>query len=134
MLERIIGFVQAVVEIIVDILNHLISLFGDIVDWFKKKYKALRKYTVYIITTIRLKQILSAGGDKTKGLIDAFTNAPVVNVGIYDSDDEKFKNGVVEVVQDNETGNIEDFRLIGGPGIASDLRDAMKGVNEIKLA
>ena len=134
MLENIIGFVQAVVKIIVDILNHLISLFGDIVDWFKKKYKALRKYTVYIITAIKLKKILSSSGTKTKKLSEALTNAKTITIpGLY-GDEEKFKEGVVQAVQDNDTGSIVDLRLIGGTGIHDDLKDAMRGVEEIKLA
>ena len=129
--ESIKKAVLTVVEIIVAILNHAISLMGDIINWFKEKYKAARRYIVYVITAVKLKRTL-----KGKSLGDLLGNEDVKTIsipGLY-GDDQKFEDGVVEVVEDTQTGKIDSLRVIGGTGVDNDLKAAMKDVDVIKLS
>lgn len=121
---------KAILEFIVSILNHIISLCRDIVSWFKEKYQAVRRYVVYIITTIKLKRKLK--GADIGELLDREDVKTIKIPGLY-GDDNKFEEGVVQVVEDTQTGKIDSLRVIGGTGIGDDLKDAMKGADTIKL-
>lgn len=63
-------------------------------------------------------------------------NVPTVSVpGLY-GDDAKFSEGLGEVVYDEVSDKITDFRIIGNTegGIDEKLRNAMKGEDIIKLS
>lgn len=63
-------------------------------------------------------------------------NVPTVSVpGLY-GDDVKFSEGLGEVVYDEVSDKITDFRIIGNTegGIDEKLRNAMKGEDIIKLS
>ena len=63
-------------------------------------------------------------------------NIPTVSVpGLY-GEDAKFSEGLAEVVYDEQSDKITDFRIIGNTegGIDEKLRGAMKNQDIIKLA
>lgn len=124
--------VQYIINIIVDILNHAISLLGDIVNWFKNKYKGLRRYAIYVFTARSFTDLIGKNVDNVPGLKDALGRAKPFHVpGLFD--EEKFSEGVVETVLDTVTGEITDLRMIAGQGIDQDLKDAMQGTESLKL-
>ena len=120
---------EAIVNLVVDIFNRVISWVKDVINWFKNKIAGIRSRIACIITAIELKRKLNMGG------IIKDPEIPTVHVGgLYSDEDEKFKEGIVEVVFDESTDKITDLRMIGGEGIDDNIRDAMKGVDIIKLA
>lgn len=126
-------WVEAFVNLIVDIINRVIRFFADVVNWFKEKLNCVRKRVAYIITMIELRQNLNKHG--LGKLLDSPKVATVSVPGLY-GEDQKFSEGIVQVVHDEENDKITDLRILGNDkgGIDSDLSNAMRGKNIIKLA
>ena len=124
---------EAFINVVVDIFNRVISFISDVVDWFRKKLNGIRTRIAYVITVIELKRKLKKQG---MGSIINNPNIPTVSVpGLY-GEDEKFSEGLAEVVYDEQSDKITDFRIIGNTqgGIDENLRNAMKDQDIIKLA
>lgn len=124
---------EAFINIVVDIFNRVISFISDVVDWFRKKLNGIRTRIAYVITVIELKRRLKKEG---MGSIVNNPNIPTVSVpGLY-GEDTKFSEGLAEVVYDEQSDKITDFRIIGNTegGIDEKLRDTMKDQDIIKLA
>lgn len=124
---------EAFINIVVDIFNRVISFISDVVDWFRKKLNGIRTRIAYVITVIELKRKLKKQG---MGSIINNPDIPTVSVpGLY-GEDVKFSEGLAEVVYDEQSDKITDFRIIGNTkgGIDEKLRDAMKDQDIIKLA
>lgn len=131
--DKLSVWTEAFINVIVDIFNRVISFISDVVDWFKKKLNGIRTRVAYVITVIELKRKLKKAG---MGSIINNPNVPTVSVpGLY-GNDEKYSEGIAEVVYDKTTDKITDFRIIGNTegGIDNDLRSAMKDKDIIKLA
>lgn len=131
--DKLSVWTEAFINVIVDIFNRVISFISDVVDWFKKKLNGIRTRVAYVITVIELKRKLKKAG---MGSIINNPNVPTVSVpGLY-GNDEKYSEGIAEVVYDKTTDKITDFRIIGNTegGIDNDLRSAMKDEDIIKLA
>lgn len=131
--DKLSVWAEAFINVIVDILNRVISFISDVVDWFKKKLSGIRTRIAYVITVIELKRRLKQAG---MGSIINNPNVPTVSVpGLY-GDDAKYSEGIAEVVYDKSTDKITDFRIIGNTegGIDEGLRNAMKDKDIIKLA
>lgn len=131
--DKLSVWAEAFINVIVDIFNRVISFISDVVDWFKKKLNGIRTRVAYVITVIELKRKLKKAG---MGSIINNPNVPTVSVpGLY-GNDEKYSEGIAEVVYDKTTDKITDFRIIGNTegGIDNDLRSAMKDKDIIKLA
>lgn len=124
---------EAFINLVVDIFNRVISFITDVVDWFKKKLKGVKTRIAFVVTVIKLKMLLNKG--KVGSVINN-PNVPTVSVpGLY-GDDVKFSEGLGEVVYDEVSDKITDFRIIGNTegGIDEKLRNAMKGEDIIKLS
>lgn len=124
---------EAFINLVVDIFNRVISFITDVVDWFKKKLKGVKTRIAFVVTVIKLKMLLNKGG---VGSVINNPNVPTVSVpGLY-GDDVKFSEGLGEVVYDEVSDKITDFRIIGNTegGIDEKLRNAMKGEDIIKLS
>lgn len=124
---------EAFINLVVDIFNRVISFITDVVDWFKKKLKGVKTRIAFVVTVIKLKMLLNKGG---VGSVINNPNVPTVSVpGLY-GDDVKFSEGLGEVVYDEVSDRITDFRIIGNTegGIDEKLRNAMKGEDIIKLS
>lgn len=124
---------EAFINLVVDIFNRVISFITDVVDWFKKKLKGVKTRIAFVVTVIKLKMLLKKGG---VGSVINNPNVPTVSVpGLY-GDDAKFSEGLGEVVYDEVSDKITDFRIIGNTegGIDEKLRNAMKGEDIIKLS
>lgn len=124
---------EAFINLVVDIFNRVISFITDVVDWFKKKLKGVKTRIAFVVTVIKLKMLLNKGG---VGSVINNPNVPTVSVpGLY-GDDAKFSEGLGEVVYDEVSDKITDFRIIGNTegGIDEKLRNAMKGEDIIKLS
>lgn len=131
--DKLSVWAEAFINVIVDIFNRVISFISDVVDWFKKKLNGIRTRVAYVITVIELKRKLKKAG---MGSIINNPNVPTVSVpGLY-GNDEKYSEGIAEVVYDKTTDKITDFRIIGNTegGIDEGLRNAMKDKDIIKLA
>lgn len=124
---------EAFINLVVDIFNRVISFITDVVDWFKKKLKGVKTRIAFVVTVIKLKMLLNKG---EVGSVINNPNVPTVSVpGLY-GDDVKFSEGLGEVVYDEVSDKITDFRIIGNTegGIDEKLRNAMKGEDIIKLS
>ena len=124
---------EAFINVVVYIFNRVISFISDVVDWFRKKLNGIRTRIAYVITVIELKRKLKKQG---MGSIINNPNIPTVSVpGLY-GEDAKFSEGLAEVVYDEQSDKITDFRIIGNTqgGIDENLRNAMKDQDIIKLA
>ena len=124
---------EAFINVGVDLFNRVISFISDVVDWFRKKLNGIRTRIAYVITVIELKRKLKKQG---MGSIINNPNIPTVSVpGLY-GEDAKFSEGLAEVVYDEQSDKITDFRIIGNTqgGIDENLRNAMKDQDIIKLA
>ena len=124
---------EAFINVVVDIFNRVISFISDVVDWFRKKLNGIRTRIAYVITVIELKRKLKKQG---MGSIINNPDIPTVSVpGLY-GEDVKFSEGLAEVVYDEQSDKITDFRIIGNTqgGIDENLRNAMKDQDIIKLA
>ena len=120
------------IEFLIEIVNHAISLAIDIVQWFKNKYKELRRYAIYLITVIKLKR--ATQGTPIGDILNGDKVTEVTIPGLYDEEDQKYSEGIAEVIVDNETGNIDTLRILGGTdGISEDLKKAMKNEEVVKL-
>lgn len=123
---------EAFINLIVDIFNRMISFMTDVIDWFKKKLNRIKARIAYVITVIELKRKL-----KKAGMGSIINNPDLTTVtvpGLY-GDDEKFSDGIAQIVYDEPTDKITDIRIIGNTegGIDDDLRNAMKGKDMIQL-
>lgn len=119
-------WVEAVVDIIVEFLNRMISFFKDVVDWFRKKINGVRSKIAYIITMDRIRTAIKQM--KIGDLLSQDTVKVVDGLGIYNNN-----NSVVQVVHDEAADKITEMRIIASSvGMDNHLREIMKGHDAIR--
>lgn len=119
-------WLEAFVNVVVDIINRVISYFTDVIGWFKSKLKGARNKVAYIIKVAKLMEILRGKG--LKGLFDKGNVKVITNTGIYED------NSVAEIVHDEQNDKITDLRLLGSDqGMDVELRDILDSGDLVKL-
>lgn len=94
---------QAIVDVIVEIFNRIISFLTDVVDWFRKMINGVRTKIAYIITLKKLREKLERMG--IGEILEGPDIKRVENTGIYD-------DPIVEAVHDEEEDKITAMRII----------------------
>lgn len=119
-------WLEAFVNVVVDIINRVISYFTDVIGWFKSKLKGARNKVAYIIKVAILMGKLRGKG--LKGLFDKGNVKVITNTGIYED------NSVAEIVHDEQNDKITDLRLLGSDqGMDVELRDILDSGDLVKL-
>lgn len=126
-------WVEAFVNLVVDIFNRMISFAVDVVEWFRVKINGVRHKIAYMITVSKLKKALQEAG--LGGVLDSKGGIPTFDCGIY-GEQGNLKEGLSLIVKDEDNDKITDFRILGNTqgGVDDKLRNVMRDNDIVRLA